>query len=37
LRSVEKSIYEKYKYYLNNVNFPRFYSAVERLGFLEGY
>jgi hypothetical protein len=37
LRSLEKSIYEKYKYYLNNVNFPRFYSAVERLGFLEGY
>jgi hypothetical protein len=36
-RSLYKSLYEKYKYYINRKNIPQFYSAVERLGYLEGY
>jgi hypothetical protein len=33
--SIYKSTFEKYKYYLDKINFPDFYNAVERLGLTE--
>jgi hypothetical protein len=36
-RSVYKSIYEKYKEYLNRVDIPQFYMSIERLGLIDGY
>jgi hypothetical protein len=36
-RSLYKSIYEKYKEYLNRVDIPDFYYSIERLGLIDGY
>jgi hypothetical protein len=36
-RSVYKSIYEKYKDYINRVDIPDFYYSIERLGLIDGY
>jgi hypothetical protein len=36
-RAVYKSIYEKYKEYINRVDIPEFYRSIERLGLIDGY
>jgi hypothetical protein len=36
-RSLYKSIYEKYKEYINRLDIPDFYYSIERLGLIDGY
>jgi hypothetical protein len=36
-RSLYKSMYEKYRYYINRLKIPQFYTALERLGLIDGY